>query len=55
MVRDLAHAREIISNWRRDYNEDRPHSSLSYQTPLEFAAGYRATIKGPKLNDTTKQ
>ena len=53
--RDLAHAREVIGNWRRDYNENRPHSALSYQTPLEFAAGYRTTEKGSKLTDITKQ
>ena len=52
--RDLAHAREVIGNWRRDYNENRPHSALSYQTPLEFAAGYRTTEKGSKLTDITK-
>merc|ERR1712000_642130 len=32
-------------------NENRPHSALSYQTPLEFAAGYRTTEKGSKLTD----
>ncbi|WP_349343552.1 IS3 family transposase [Marinobacter sp. MMG032] len=53
--RDLAHAREIIGNWRRDYNENRPHSALRYQTPLEFAAGYRTTEKGSKLTDVTKR
>jgi putative transposase len=28
--------------WRRWYNEERPHSSLGYQTPCEFAARWRA-------------
>jgi putative transposase len=28
--------------WRRWYNEERPHSSLGYQTPQEFAAGWQA-------------
>jgi transposase InsO family protein len=27
--------------WRRWYNEERPHSSLGYQTPGEFAARWR--------------
>lgn len=30
-------ARERIENWRRDYNEVRPHSSLGYQPPSVFA------------------
>ena len=25
---NLAHARAVIAEWRRDYNEQRPHSSL---------------------------
>jgi putative transposase len=28
--------------WRRWYNEERPHSSLGYQTPREFAARWQA-------------
>ncbi len=35
---NLFEARRIIANWRRDYNERRPHSSLNYRTPAEFAA-----------------
>ena len=27
-LRDVAHAKEIIANWRRDYNENRPLSTL---------------------------
>jgi hypothetical protein len=26
-----------LPNWRKQYNEDRPHSSLDYRTPSEFA------------------
>ena len=32
----LDDAREKIEAWRTDYNEFRPHSSLSDRTPLEF-------------------
>lgn len=39
----LAQAREIIAEWRKDYNENRPHSSLDYKTPLEFASQFRWT------------
>jgi putative transposase len=31
----LAHAQQIIEDWRRDYNQVRPHSSLGYRTPKE--------------------
>jgi len=34
-------AREVIEAWRHEYNERRPHSSLNYQTPAEFAAQCR--------------
>jgi len=31
------HARNIIEEWRADYNYNRPHSSLNWLTPNEFA------------------
>jgi putative transposase len=34
----LFDARKKITLWRREYNEQRPHSSLKYLTPAEFAA-----------------
>ena len=34
---DLNHARSIIEDWRRDYNEVRPHTSLKGSTPKEYA------------------
>ena len=43
----LAEAREIISNWRKDYNDVRPHSTLGKLTPAEFAARFRE--KGQNL------
>jgi len=33
----LREARRIIEDWRVDYNTARPHSSLGYRTPEEFA------------------
>jgi len=33
----LAQARTTIETWRCDYNGERPHSSLDYRTPNEFA------------------
>ena len=35
---NIGEAREIIEDWRLDYNTERPHSSLKYRTPEEFAA-----------------
>jgi putative transposase len=37
----LAEARALINAWRLDYNERRPHSSLEYLTPAEFAGRAR--------------
>jgi putative transposase len=34
---NLADARRKIEAWRNEYNTDRPHSSLAYRTPEEFA------------------
>jgi transposase InsO family protein len=30
-------ARVVIESWRCHYNDERPHSSLGYRTPSEFA------------------
>jgi len=34
----LADARAKIEAWRQDYNESRPHTSLGWKTPNEYAA-----------------
>jgi putative transposase len=33
----LRDARRKIETWRQDYNQQRPHSSLNYLPPTEFA------------------
>jgi integrase-like protein/TIR domain-containing protein len=34
---NLFDARRKIAGWRKEYNEERPHSSLGYKTPNQFA------------------
>ncbi len=36
----LDQAKRLIENWRREYNEFRPHSSLNGKTPNEMIDGY---------------
>jgi transposase InsO family protein len=36
--RNLFDARRQIETWRGHYNTERPHSSLGYRTPEQFAA-----------------
>lgn len=50
---DTLHAREIINDWRQDYNECRPDSSLNYLTLAEFAAGWRNGKYEEKPTDIT--
>ena len=35
----LVDAKDKIERWRMEYNSERPHSSLAYRTPEEFAKG----------------
>jgi putative transposase len=39
--RNLFDARGRIASWRDDYNGSRPHSSLAYRTPNDFAAQWQ--------------
>ncbi len=40
----LREAQVKAEMWRRDYNEDRPHSSLSYQTPVEYREAFLGAL-----------
>ena len=37
LFRWLPNAREVLEHWRRDYNEQRPHSKLGWMTPRDYA------------------
>jgi putative transposase len=39
---NLFDAKRKIAAWKVEYNEERPHSSLGYKTPKEFAAAQAA-------------
>ena len=38
LFRSLPHARIALEAWRRDYNEERPHSKLGWMTPRGYAS-----------------
>ena len=48
----LAHARATLADWRTDYNVARPHSSIGWQTPNEYAATF-APQRGLTLRTMT--
>jgi putative transposase len=50
---NVAAARKLTTAWQDDYNHRRPHSSLGYETPCEFAA--RWTASAPELLSATPQ
>ena len=43
----LHDARRTIEQWRGRYNCERPHSSLGYLSPQEFASGNRPIMSEP--------
>ena len=50
--RDLHEARQIIEAWRKDYNRDRPHSSLKQMTPEQFKKAWESENMKPELSFT---
>ena len=36
MFRSIEEAKKVIENYINFYNNERPHSSLNYRTPIEF-------------------
>ena len=50
---NLADARRKIEAWRKEYNGQRPHSSLAYRTPDEFAKICSELTSGMQLANPT--
>lgn len=48
----LDQAREIIEEWRIDYNDERPHGSLNDLTPTEFVQQHYALPNGSTVTAT---
>ena len=44
---NLADAREKLEDWRRDYNEVRPHSAIGYNVPIDLHSPGGATSPSP--------
>tara|TARA_R110002049_G_scaffold172708_6_gene339528 strand:- start:10811 stop:11308 length:498 start_codon:yes stop_codon:yes gene_type:complete len=48
----LSHARATLAAWRTDYNTERPHSRLGWQTPAAFAQTFTLqrglTLRNPQ-------
>lgn len=51
LFHNIAHARDLIAAWVTDYNTERPHSALGYQTPVGFAANLNPAISRPAARD----
>jgi putative transposase len=56
----LTEARVLLEDWRREYNEERPHKSLALETPKSFAllqqgglSGWATPALRPRLDNTT--
>jgi len=49
-------AKVLVENWRMEYNNHRPHSSLRYMTPAAFAATCIPSVSAlPRPSEYTKE
>ncbi len=54
VFRNLAYARIVIAAWPADYNTERPHSALDYQTPVTMR-GPTTAIARPAARDDNSE
>ena len=48
LFRSIPHARAVLDDWRRDYNEVRPHSALGGCTPASLSLPSRSPASRPR-------
>ncbi len=46
LLDSVLEAQVLIDDWREEYNTYRPHQSLRYLTPVEFARRWRMENEG---------
>jgi putative transposase len=51
--RNRIEARIVIEDWRKHYNEVRPHSSLGYKTPAEWVQQLKSDLSTEATFQTT--
>ena len=49
----LTEAQVMVADWRDDYNEHRPHSSLAMKAPAKFARAWRQS-NGPPVDQAAR-
>ena len=48
---NLLEAKVLVEEYRNHYNRERPHSSLEYRTPAEFAASCKLASTDEELTE----
>ena len=51
MFGNLAHALVVMAAWAADYNTERSHSALDYQTPVDYTGTQSTAIARPAAQD----
>ena len=51
LFRNLVQTRDLIAAWGTDYNTERLHSALGYQTPADYARTLTTAIARPATRD----
>ncbi|MFC5052113.1 transposase [Rubritalea spongiae] len=51
----LAEAKILLEGWRKEYNDERIHSSLAYLTPNEFARSVQTPLRATPSTPSVRE